>query len=566
MLSWFLFAYQIPFAGQMIAEYRYASANVCERHRWENYKEHFEMFLSLGLLHRLGTSGLALLASQLTMWVSMKLESYIGNIFLLTPMLQVFANLPSASYETFLGGILMFYLIGLTYYMPFPKTVKETERSSLDLLRFWIEVQMDGTASKTKKILKDETSGHSSFRKWLKWAQEWIVWTCKKIQNSPLVMSFIHHPYVKAWVHFTLPTMLRSKMGALTDPVLVLYTPRMFAEIKNTLTSISSFHPILLKVVGIAQELDSIFSRSSVKWTLKGLSFFIPKVGFILPALGEILTADFIMNKAPKYLSDVLSICNWLHEKGIVNDEIYDKHIRKIRGFEKDIHLLRKVLGELPKSVLDDFLAWIGTEECRVWIAKSMVTLNALNDELTAGNKKKLKELGFESIDYDQVEAVEYDMPTEASVRRLSVEAVARINKADSCLFPRDRATQSALAVTANLVTAALPSATVPQHASAEDWDGCNDCDDDVACDSDGEDVVVSNHRLPDPDDTSDEDSVVVSTDRFWAANASLREERVQTKQSAWSARVFGSKKPDGPGAEQPLSKTMRNFSLTPAL
>lgn len=524
-LSWLLFPFQILFAGQMIAEYHYASANVCERHRWINYKEYLELFLALGLLYQLGTSGLAFVASQFTAFLSMQFERHVGNVFMLSPMLQVLANLPREIYEPFFAGILMFYLIGLTYYMPFPNPVKETQRGFFDFgLRWLTETMMDFSIFSFKKMLKhrDESSGRLTFRQRLESVYQWIDWFCKKTDNNLRVASFLQHQHMKAVTYFVLPTMLHSRVGALTDPVLVLYTPRIFADIKNILRSISSFHPIVLKVVHMCKELDSIFSRSAVKWTLKGLSFFIPSVGFVLPKMGEVLTVDFIMNKAPKYLADLLSVCNWLHDNKIIDNVFYDKYVKELRRFEKNITLLKKVLNELPKSVIDDFVAWIGTEECRAWITKCLVTLNTLNDHLMADNNKKLEQLGFAYIDYEQVEQCEYDMPSEESVRRCSEEAKARISAADSCLFPAE--------VTTTWVAAGLEARE--QERPSGDWD---ECESDVACASDDDSVVVSNHRL--------------------------QAARSKTGRTAWSAGVFSSSRKVSADFE-PSAKTAYQFGV----
>ena len=548
IVSWFLTAYQVSISGQMIAEYRYASANVCERHRWESYKEYFNLFITLGLLHQVGTFGLAFGMSQLTQFVHWQFERLFGNVLLLTPMLQVLADLPKETYGTFLGGILMFYLIGLTYYMPFPRAVCASKSWSMDFLRFANEIFMDGVISKMKKSLKleGESKGHSLVRERFESTRNWVCWSNEKIHSIPGVMPFLRHTYTRELMSFMLPSMLRTRTAALTDPVFVLYTPRMFAEIKNILTSISSFRPIVLNVMGMGKELNSIFSRSSVKWTLTGLSFFIPQGGFVLPAVGEMLTVDFIMNKVPKHLSDLRSICEWFHEKKLIWGESYDTYIKKLEEYEKDINLLKKVLNELPKAVIEDFLAWIGTEECRAWIAKSMITLNALNDQLARANEERLKQLGFDSISYGQVESFEYDVPTEETVRCLEAAPV-------SCMWPSSMATAALLrasqesvdtSVEDSVLRAAVTLLVKPKDP--EVWDDCDTVE--VAADSDDDSVVVSTHRL---DETE--------------AVRSVSQQSVRTAAEAgkpWSAGVFRAR--ESHAAVQPFSQTARNFSVVP--
>ena len=132
----------------------------------------------------------------------------------------------------------MFYLIGLTYYMDFPKTVKETNRWFFDFgLRWLSETMIDFSIFSFKKMLKhrDEFSGHLSFRQRIESMFEWTNWVYKKIQNNSCAMSVIQNQHVKALTFFVLPSMLRSRTGVLVDPIFVLYTPRLCAEMKNIL-------------------------------------------------------------------------------------------------------------------------------------------------------------------------------------------------------------------------------------------------------------------------------------------------------------------------------------------
>lgn len=439
--------FRVMFTGQIIAEYHYASAGVCERHRLVNYQEYFELFFMFGLLHQASINVFTVAVSQSTLAVSILFEKMIGNVFLATPLLTVLANMPPSIYESIFSGISMFYLVGLAYYMPFPTPVEKTQRWFPDFgSRWFIETLMDFFIFSKKKELKqwvdssnadiksknfnaaDEIKKRIDNRKeffrqmfivrWFQFTQSVLT----SLNENAVFQRISTKKYIKIPLHYFLPSVLRSKNAVLTDRVLILYTPKILTDLKNAIISVKSFLPVVLKMIKLGKKIDAVFSNRAVRWTLSGLSFFVPGVGFLLPTAGEILTADFIMNKAPLYIDDLLGVCLFLNEKNIINEVEYDVYKKQLCEYKKNIDMLRKLLNELPKAVIDDLLVWMRTPEFNQLLTRAICYLDSKIDMLVKIDRRRLNELGFDSVDRVQLESFEYDQMDDREVKALLEE------------------------------------------------------------------------------------------------------------------------------------------------
>lgn len=545
LIGYFL---RVLFSGQMIAEYRYASANVCERHRWINYNEHAELFFALGVLHQLATMGSAYVISQIFLFSSLKLELLAGNVLFVPALLRELSNTQTALHEFFLGGVILYYMVGLTYYMPFPQNVENTKRWVFDFgLRWFTETVMDFTTFSFKKMLKhrDEESKQLSFRSKFNTGYEWGTWLLEKIAMFRAVEWVLNNQRIKKVAHSALPNILTDKKAILTDPVCALYTRRFMAETREILVGMQSFRPTLLSIFKMGEELDAIFSKKTVQWTLKGLSFFIPKVGFLLPKIGEVLTADFVMNKAPKYLSDVIAVCQWMHDNKVLDGEVYEKYTKLLSSYEKNIAMMKRILNEIPKSMVGDFFKWMESEECSNWISSALVKLDLMSDALAKDNEEQLKKLGFDSVDFDLVEGLEYDPLT----LRLMHDYEPKLPS--TCSWPSqtelDQPANDAVAAAITEETAAKeveevdkrravkPSARpkdVDDCLGSSDEDGFDGCDGDYSdVEDDGE--LVSKNHFSVPELTAG------SARLFHPQPAGNREEPAVLSQYAKTAAIF---------------------------
>lgn len=538
VLNWIGYFLRIVFSGQTIAEYRYASANVCERHRWVNYNAHAELFFALGALHQLATMGSAYLISQIFLFSGLKLELIAGNVLFIPTLLRELSNTQTALHEFFLGGVILYYMVGLTYYMPFPKNVNNTKRWVFDFgLRWLTEMLIDFAIFSFKKTLKqrDEVSQQLSFRSKINTGYERGAWLLEKIAAFRVVRWVLNNQRIKTVIHTALPNILTDKKAILSDPVCALYTRRFMAETREILVSIQSFRPTLLNIFEMGKELDAIFSRRAVKWALKGLSSFIPGVGFLLPKIGEILTADFVMNKAPKYLSDAIAVCHWMYDIKLLDDELYAKYSKLLSSYEKNIAMMKRILNEIPGSMIDEFFKWMESEECSNWITTALTKLDLMSDQLAKDNEPQLKALGFDPVSAEEVIGMEYDSVT----LRLMHEYEPRLPS--TCSWPSQTELDQQAATAATTVStlsqegdahaatavptrkAEKPSAK-PKPAEVDDclassgeFDGC-----------DGEFSEV------------EDDGLVVSSKRFSVSKLGAESHSDNSGHSAASAGVFG--------------------------
>ncbi|MDF1654667.1 MAG: hypothetical protein P1U34_06090 [Coxiellaceae bacterium] len=173
--------------GELFLEYRLADEGVCDRHRDKYFRQNPELSISLG----------AMLA--LACWaVTSAIESQIG--------------IQQDTLDFGIKSLFSLFFLGLTYHMPLPAPIKQSDRwlSPLSWLRagvaFAVDLTADGVKKQTKQLLRQQRNKPLELEK-----------------KIAAVSSALSHPYVQKIKPYVIPKFLRSLQDALQDSVLKNY-------------------------------------------------------------------------------------------------------------------------------------------------------------------------------------------------------------------------------------------------------------------------------------------------------------------------------------------------------
>ncbi|MDF1761720.1 MAG: hypothetical protein P1U40_14395 [Coxiellaceae bacterium] len=173
--------------GELFLEYRLADEGVCDRHRSEYFRQNPELSISLG----------AMLA--LTCWaVTSTTENYLG--------------IQQDTLDFGIKSLFSLFFLGLTYHMPLPRPIKQSERwlSGLSWLRAGVAFAVDVAADGAKRVTKQE----------LRKQRKQPLHLEEKLKT---IAAALNHTTIQKFKPYIIPDFLHSIQNALQDSVLKDY-------------------------------------------------------------------------------------------------------------------------------------------------------------------------------------------------------------------------------------------------------------------------------------------------------------------------------------------------------
>ncbi|MCX7120268.1 MAG: hypothetical protein NTZ67_00590 [Gammaproteobacteria bacterium] len=420
---------QMSFSGLAMTEYRLGDH--CEEHRNKKFNEHGEWFFMFGLLFQLAIYATMTLIELLSFMPAIACERYLGKTFLLSGLAETFSFMPKTAYENYFNSIFMLFLVGLSYYVPFPKASEKASGPFFDFgTRAFTHFLIAGFSVQFKSMIENDgnaVTSDSALSKFLKFLDHCEFLTNKQtaliegktssdIDSTPhyrpsliklarnkinrRASSFIYrhlkkiiqsaHPeqssqstgfYFYAVNSFFTPLLFRDFFR---DPIVLEYWPSLIISINNTLDALTSSRQLALDIFSYTREINAFCTKRSVQW-----GAWLLGIG----AITQIFTYEFIMNNSPAYLDDFL----YLYKK-VASTIKYNEAQRKVAVFKKNIAMIQKIIKELPSSSAQELFVLLQNEN---FLHKLAVLKSGLLGLLMK------HEQGLASLGFAEVNAVE---------------------------------------------------------------------------------------------------------------------------------------------------------------
>ena len=425
---------QMMFLGLAMTEYRYISNKTCEEHRNINFEEYGEWFFTFGVLFQASIYFSTLAVDSLALLVKIICERYLGELFLLSPMLAVFNAMPKAVFEEYFGSVAMLFLVGLSYYVPLPTLVEKSTRSFYDLrTRSFTNWLMNEFTARLKSMMKNNDnslSTNSTLDKFLSFLDEsellkpnsdrGRIWNWDKsvaATSRPSIIKFFknklkerlfsfaltavkksknlkgaEHSYLHQATTFFVPSLFRDFQN---DQIVLLYLPGVMVSVDRALSALINSRQLTSDIFNYTDKIDSICSKRAVQW-----GAWLLGIG-VIPT---VLTFEFMIDKGPKYLDDFLSGAKVVVGKLplLIRSEVSPllKILEgKINALKKNMKVIEVIKKEVSKPVLKELIGLLNDED---FLYKLGIFQGFLTDFLMQ-NKEGRQALGYNEIDSQEV-------------------------------------------------------------------------------------------------------------------------------------------------------------------
>src|SRR3990167_9242227 len=393
IFSYLVYPITVFTLGQAMATYLYAHA-LCYRHRRVNFQQYREIFMFIGLLQQISVFALTSLTVGVVDYFKLSCRQEMGDVFLLTSLIEALNKIPRSVYDFYFSGIVTFLMIKLTYSISFPKTVGITNR-------YFPDLGVHGFVSKLYKhtILefKENLINNNGDNSWGRWSEKKIIAWLSDKKESWWLKKFLQ------------------------DPIIARSWPVVLRNINEGLDAILSYRKSMMEVLPYIEKINSIFSKRLPKIALQ------ITVGSLVADATQIFTKEFITITSPKLLPDILSVLNALREYKIISKEKHSELTVKIMSIQKNVLMLRKILNELPDSVIHDFLVWTQSDRCFNLITLVMRT----NTDMLVRNTNEWNELSESDAAQEEEESCCFPGDAELDAVMVKKPSEARLDDYD---------------------------------------------------------------------------------------------------------------------------------------
>ncbi len=357
----------ILMTGRMLAEYRYRTEGVCDRHIETTYQQHWEFFALLGFCHFFGVA-----------LSNMVLGSGLG--------------IPSDAFEPCVSGLMMLALVRLTYGMKdFPRPVENAIRAFPipDPTRWVVESGIDFMAFKFKKNLKTPDTALALFdggQRRITQLHQFFSFLQTQYQERVENHSYLS----KLPLSYLLPTILRGKDHFFDDPIAGEWCLKQLCNWKNALEKILEYRRLIIDIVETTQEINAIRHSYAGKIVL-----FL--FGGIVKELNDIFTLDFMVNRCPGYIQDAEALIEKWGLPGL-NTERCRATVDALRKLRVNLDVVKKIVNELPETSAAEFFNLLQDWRFRKYLISMLTSINGFLVE---------HRYGLEAMGYDVTEIPE---------------------------------------------------------------------------------------------------------------------------------------------------------------
>lgn len=354
--------------GRMLAEYRYRTEGVCDRHIERTYQQNWEFFAALGLTHV----------------AAVAFVSWIFNISL---------AMPADAVEPCLSGLIMLALVRLTYGMEkFPDPVHNSLRSFpiVDPTRWVVETSMDLVALKFKQNMRNSEVALRMFEDTHHYGNQLgrfftVLKGCydKQVQSSRF--------FRKTAFKYLLPTLFRESDQFLQDPIIGQWCLSQLNNWRSALQALLEYRKLILMWSSVLRPLNKI--RSSLLVRIPLYLF-----GGVIATVNNIFTVNFVLNECGAYLSEFNEKVPYLRGLGVVSEKWSEKVLKITKNLESNIGVVKKILSELPESSREEFFNLLQDERFEKYLSSVIVYLNGFLAE---------QAFGFDVINSANLEALD---------------------------------------------------------------------------------------------------------------------------------------------------------------
>lgn len=358
----------ILMTGRMLAEYRYRTEGVCDRHIEKTYQQQWEFFAVLGLCHFFGVA-------------------------LSTMVLGSGMGIPSDAFEPCVSGLLMLALVRLTYGMKnFPRPVEQAIRvfPIPDPTRWVVESSIDFMVFKFKQNLKVPDTALALFDS----GQQ-------KITQMRLFFSFLQTQYQKRVENhatlskiplpYLLPTIMRSEDHFFDDPIVGQWCLHQLHNWKNALEKILEYRRLIMNIMERTKTINDIRQRYPVK-----IALFL--FGGIAGTINDIFTLDFMIHRCPRYIQDAVGLIEKLKSHRLLTEEWCQETVDALRKLKVNLEVVKKILNELPESSSAEFFNLLQDWRFRKYLISMIESINGFLVK---------HHYGLEAMGYDVAETPE---------------------------------------------------------------------------------------------------------------------------------------------------------------
>ena len=428
--------FHVVWTGRAIAEYPYASRGVCGKHRKTTFQNNSELFFVLGSIHFLLT-----LAARPIIELSLKLLTTVYQVFLgkhlveygesfppfsvinqiitgvFNTILDLSLRIPTIAYQSFFGGVLMLFMVGLTYFMKLPKPVAKTKRYFPMLgADFIVENTIEIFINHVKSKLKNKED-----------ALEFLVEIKEKLSLAKNLrgkvkgvyeVQSIRSPYFKMLLPLFVPSVIQSADNFFKDPILLQHWPDVANNGIETIKTLLKYRALILKVQSLTPRLLEFRTDSKVKTFLRWF-------GGPVNTVNKLFTLEFVVIELPLLLGELRELVSWMRTKhvNLITEAHQLELCEVIDDLAKNINLLKKILGEFPDDTAKEIIALIADKD----ISKS---LKSVKRDLFELLKKHKKLTCVETVgDAEDAAEIEMDESEAEVIEQLAVEEKAKMRE-----------------------------------------------------------------------------------------------------------------------------------------
>ncbi len=403
----------ILMTGRMLAEYRYRTEGVCDRHIEKTYQQNWEFFAILGFCHFFGVA--------------------LSNMILGSGM-----SIPSDAFEPCVSGLMMLALVRLTYGMKdFPRPVEHAIRAFPipDPTRWVVESSIDFMAFKFKQNLKDPN-------------MTLALLDCgsRKVTQFQAFFSLLqthyqktvktHHVFSYLPLASFLPSMLRKSDHFFEDPIVGQWCLDQLNNWKNALGSLLNYRKLMLQVMTIVEPINQVRQHLPIR-------IFLFCFGGVAGTINDIFTVDFVINRCPGYIREAIESIPTLRRFKILNENTSQQFQSILRKLATNLEVVRRILSELPESSRVELFNLLKDERFEKYLLSTIKSLHSILVE---------RAYGFDLLDEEK--------PEEEDKCEFPEEEV---------VVPRNGGRLSLASATASAAFFAVPP--LPKASSMDEWD-----------------------------------------------------------------------------------------------
>lgn len=427
--------------GRMLAEYRYRTEGVCDRHIEQTYQQNWEFFAVLGLGHFLGTAASNWFCSALI-------------------------NMPADAVEPCISGLIMLGIVRLTYAMrgfPHPAEKAISHFPIPDPTRWVVESGIDFAAFKLKQNLREPSTAIAMLEK-IKRAvvstthffAQLTLWCKNQYQKQAKSQQFFSTLPTNPMRHIV-PSILLSTEQFFEDPVVGRWCLDQINSWRNALNTFLEYRQLMITISETLSPLHQVEKWRHHIVVQVPLFFF----GGILSSVNNIFTLNFIVSECPNYLRAISGVIPTLCRMQLFSERQSRKALGIIKKLEANLIVLRRILNELPESSREAFFNLIKDDHFSQYISSIVKYLESI---LAA------HAYNFELIDLANIERIDsciFPEMTSCNLASSSACASAASVGAISPNVGRIPLSSSAVVTTA----AAAAAAAAGGVGSMEEWD-----------------------------------------------------------------------------------------------